>query len=421
MIKNFLLFAFIGCLFISGSVFSQSAPLSDLDWTGINPSTGLKSDFVILNSGQKIFGQLIRNYDLAYYDEIVLETGGSSTTYSPKDIKGFGLMNGQLFQSRALPDSSELLFIQILFSGPLELSSYRGNYFLDNGVSFQKLEAYYKKENVDGYERSKFYKPFILTLKTNLAGDCGVALYSKIERLPYSEQAFIGLLESYFSCQGVAYQVHVENAPFLKISPLVGMGVTYFSLTTSQKNDGRNDQLENNLGYQGFIGVRLHDFRNLPRLSADLRIGFSMFSTTVLSSYAGSRFNWTGSEEMEEFAVYLPVSLNYSVLKNQQSELYFGVSGGFWLMQTSLTGGRIDRINLTSNEIQIEESDLVQVPGTKFIPGLKVGYNLALGSKIRLLMELEGTTQKDFYLFSLEKDQSKHSRSRVSFQIGLEF
>ncbi|OOG76144.1 hypothetical protein [Algoriphagus sp. A40] len=422
MIKSIFSHAFFGWLFFASlQVFSQTDRLSEFNWTNVDPTSGQKSDFVILNSGEKVFGKIIRNYNQAYYDQIVLETGGSVNTYLPKDIKGFGLDNGQLFHARYLPESSDLLFVQILVSGPIELSGYRGSFFLENGETYQKLEAYYKNTETNGYKRSKFYKPFIVALKTALTGDCGVKLYAKIERLPYSEQALIGLLESYYTCQGTAYQVHVEHAPFLKISPTAGLGLSYFSIQATQKTKERNDQLENNLGYQGFAGIRLHDFRNLPRVSTDLRIGFSMFTTTVLSSYEGSQLNWTGSEEIEEFAVYLPVSFNYSLLKNQQMEVYLGLSAGLWLMQTTHSGGIIDQKIFSSGEIHLQESEIVEVMDSNFIPGIKMGYNLGLSGKTRLMLELEANTQKDYYRFSLHQNQSEYSRGRVSFQLGLEF
>lgn len=421
MIKHISLLAFFGWLFICTQVFSQTDRLSEFNWTNIDPSSGLRSDFAILNSGEKVFGKIIRNYNQAYYDQIVLETYGALQTYLPKDLKGFGLDNGQLFQARYLPDSSDLLFVQILVSGPIELSGYRGSFFLDDGEKYQKLEAYYKSANIDGYKRSKFYKPFIVTLKTALTGDCGVKLHSKIEKLPYSEQALIGLLETYYTCQSTAFQVHVENAPFLKLSPTVGLGLSNFSIKAIQKTQERNDQLDNNLGYQGFVGLRLHDFRNLPRFSTDLRVGISMFNTTVLSSYDGSRFIWTGSEEIEEFALYLPVSFNYSILKNQHSEVYFGLTAGMWLKETKLTSGMIDQNSISSGEIHLQQSEIVEVMDSNFIPGVKVGYNLALSGKTRLLLELEANTQKDYYRFSLFQNQSEYSRGKVSFQVGLEF
>ncbi|MBN7812391.1 hypothetical protein J0A68_15670 [Algoriphagus sp. H41] len=421
MHKKFILLALVCWMFIGAPrVFSQTDRQAGLDWTNTN-ATGRASDFVILDSGEKIFGRIVRKYNQAFYDQIVLETGGARSTYLPRDLKVFGLDNGQLFFSRPVPDSSEPVFIQILVSGPIELSGYRGSHFLDDGTSYRQLDAYYTDVKLDGRPRNKFVKPYLFVLKSALKGECGVALYSKIDRLPDHEEAFIDLLESYYACQGGDYRVHVEKVPFLKMSPTAGLGLSYFSIQANEKTDGRNDQLLNNIGYQGFIGLRLHDFRNLPRLSADFRFGFSMFSTTVLSSYAGPQFLWTASEQLEETAIYLPASVNYSLLKNQRSEIYLGISGGLWIKEVTFSEGMIDQRLLGSGETLVQEAEIAEVFDSKFIPGVKLGYNLSLNARLRLLMELEAKRQKEYYRFSLFSDESEYSRGSISFQVGLEF
>ncbi|GAB3217906.1 hypothetical protein J0A67_01545 [Algoriphagus aestuariicola] len=422
MFKSIFRLAIFGWLFFGSlPVFSQTDRLSEFDWTNVDPSSGQESDFVILVSGEKVFGKIVRKYNQAFYEKIVMETGGTRSAYVPGDLKGFGLDNGQLFFSRPLPDSIEPVFIQILVSGPIELSGYKGKHFLDDGTSYRQLNAYYADVKVDGRPRNKFVKPYIFVFKSAMKGECGVALYSKIDRLPDHEEAFIDLLESYYKCQGVDYLVHVEKVPFLKLSPTAGLGLSYFSIQSIQKTEGRNDQLLNNVAYQGFIGLRLHDFRNLPRLSADFRFGYSMFSTTLLSSYEGAQFLRTASEKLEEMAIYLPASLNYSLLKNQRSEIYLGISAGVWIKQVTFSEGMIDQRFLGSGETLIQETEIAEVFDSNFLPGVKLGYNFSLNTKLRLLMELEAKRQKEYYQFSLFSNESEYSRSSISFQMGLEF
>ena len=422
MFKSIYCLAVFGWLFFGSlQAFSQSDRLSEFDWTNVDPSSGQESDFVVLISGKKLFGEVLRNYDKASYDEIQFQAGGEIKAFVPADLKGFGLDNGQLFFSRILPGETVQSFVQILVSGSLELSERRGSLFLDDGKTYQKLDSYEKKIDRDGQTVRKLYKPYIFVLKSALSGECAVLLYPKVDRLTLNRDNIIRLLEDYYLCQEAEYRVHVEKVPQVKISPTVGAGISHFSLGSAQKREGRNDQFSNNLAYQGFVGVRFHDLRAIPRLSIDLRVGYSMFNTTVLSSSEGAQIAWTSSEETEETAFYVPVSFNYSVVKNQQSELYFGISGGLWIKEVTTSGGIVDLKNVSTGDTRLYESKIVEVLDSNFIPGLKVGYTFALSSKMRLLMELEANTQKDYYRFDVLQNKSEYSRGRLSFQVGLEF
>jgi hypothetical protein len=422
MLKKLPLLAIFGWLFFGSSqAFSQTDRLSEFDWTNVDPSSGQESDFVILVSGKKVFGEILRNYDKVSYAEIQFQGGGEIKSFAPADLKGFGLDNGQLFFSRQLPGQTDQSFVQILVSGSLELSESRGSLFLDDGRTYQKLDSYQRNIERDGQTVRKLYKPYIFTLKTALSGDCAVLLYPKVDRLSYNQEAIIHLLEDYYVCQGTEYKIHVEKIPLLKFSPTVGAGLSYFSLSSPQKKEGRNDQLVNDMGYHGFLGLRIHDFRLLPRLSVDLRVGYSVFNTTLLSSNEGSQFLWTGSEEIEETAFYLPASISYSVLKNRRSELYVGISAGLWIKEVTTSEGRIDHRDFNPQETRIEESQIVEVFDSYFTPGVRVGYNFSLADKLRVFGEIEANVQKEYYLFNLVQNESVYGRSRFSFQVGLEF
>ncbi|GAA0878793.1 hypothetical protein GCM10009119_17610 [Algoriphagus jejuensis] len=422
MLKKITLLALFGWIFYSPpQAFSQSNRHGDINWTDLDPTSGRESDFVVLNSGEKLFGKILRNFDKTFYSEIRFQSAGAVKHYLPADLKGFGLDNGQLFFSRQLPGQTGLSFVQILVSGTLELSEYRGSLFFDDGKSYRKLDAYQRDIERNGQTVRKQYKPFIFILKTALNGDCAVMLYPRVDRLNYHQDQIVRLLEDYYVCQGSEYTVHVERVPMLQLSPTAGIGMPYYSLGNPQKDEGRNDQLVNNSGFQGFAGLRIHDFRIIPRLSMDLRLGYSIFNTTVISSYEAPQFLWTASEDVRETAFYVPVSLNYSVVKNQQSDLYVGVFAGLWAKQVTLSNGIVDERVFGSGETLIWEEAITTVTDSNFISGVKVGYGFSLTEMVRLFGELEVSSQKEYYQFSLFANDSEYARDRFSFQIGLEF
>lgn len=374
-----------------------------------------------MNSGEKVFGSVVRNFNQAFYDQVVFKSQEATFTYSPNDILGFRLDNGQLFLSGSFPGSEELHFIQIIISGPLILSSYKERFFLSDGNTSEELKAFYQKVQVNDKTYQKYMRPFITPLKLYLTGDCGVALYEEIDRMPFSEMALTRVIKEYLDCQQAAYSVYANETSFVKISPTLGLGFSHFSLASFSGREGRKDRFDNSLGFMGQVGVRFHDFRRLPRFSTEIRLGYSQFATQILSSYESSGLIWTGSEDVKETALYLPLSFNYSILKNQKMEVYFGILGGFWSSKITQENGIADQRFLSTESVYLIEGDITELQDSRFISGLKLGTNLRATSKFRIFAELEATSQSNYYRFALLNDNSEYKRNRIAFQLGIEF
>ncbi|MDX5340867.1 MAG: hypothetical protein LPK25_17705 [Cyclobacteriaceae bacterium] len=410
---------FLGLIIFALPSFSQNFKSSPTAW--INDSQESSGDFVILNSGEKISGTIVRNFNQTFYSQIVFESKQSISTYSPGDIQGFGLENGQLFLSGTLPDSEELKFIQIVVSGPLILSSYKDRFFISDLKKTEELKAYYQRTEVNGKEIRKYMRPFIVPLKTFFTGDCGVKLYDRIDKIPFSEFALTRLFKEYFDCLEVEYKVHANESSWVNVSPTLGIGLNNFTLGSPSRLEGRKDRLDQSLGFMGFVGVRFHDFRRLPRFSTEIRFGYSVFKTEVLNSYESSNISWTGSETVKESALYIPWSFNYSVVKNQRMDLYLGILGGFWSPKVTQENGIMDQRFLPSQEVFLTEGPILELQDSKFISGLKLGTTLRTASNFRIFAELEATTQRNYYRFNLMNGFSEYSRNRIAFQVGIEF
>ncbi|TXE02523.1 hypothetical protein [Algoriphagus aquimarinus] len=144
---------------------AQSGYVEESVWSNVNTASGQASDFIITNNGTKLFGVIQRNFDYTEYDKVIFEASNGGNTYLPAELKAFGLDNGQFFMSKRLPDSSELEFVQILFSGNLQLDYKKGKYYIDNGLEIQELRAYYEDITVDGEKRRRSIKLYISILK----------------------------------------------------------------------------------------------------------------------------------------------------------------------------------------------------------------------------------------------------------------
>lgn len=390
-------------------------------WSSIPLGTTQESDFVILASGEKVFGRVVRSYNLTNYAEVIFEKDGKQVTYTPEELEGFGLDNGQLFYSRVLPDGEELVFLQVMVSGAIELSKYRGRYFLDNGSRFEELKAKYEDVTINDRSVKRFAKPYIATFKQFFLGECGVVRYSEIDKLPFGDQSFVRIVQEYLQCSNQSYEFHLSKIPLVLISPILGGGFTYFSISPEENNLDRANQLGSNLGYMGFVGVRFHELRVLPRFSTELRVAFSVFETELSSSYSNSNIVVTGSESIKESAVYIPWSFQYSLIKQKQTELYFGLSAGLWFGNVETSGGMVDEQLVSNNETIITEVPITQPLEPRFIPGIKLGSNFQLKGKSRFFAELEWASQGGYYQFSLINRSSVYARQRLSVQFGIEF
>lgn len=391
------------------------------DWILADSNRDINQDFIITSTGQQVFGKVVRNYNYADFEEIVFLKDGVETRYLPTQIQGFGLDNGQLFLSKPLPGGSEPVFLQLLVSGTVRLGEYKGAYFIDNGKDYEKLEPFISEFDKKGAAYRKYIRPFRGTLKRFLVGHCGVSLFTEIDRIPYNDQALINLLKTYFLCLDESYKVHIENVPFILISPLAGIGLSQHSLVKPIKEDVRADRLNSPFGFTGFIGVRAHDARRAPRLSTDLRLVVSVFQTELLSSFGGSQVIRTGSEELSEFSISVPFALNYSLLKRVNSEIYFGGFWGLWKASLKQNNGKVDERIIDRNEVFLYESPIMLYQGTNFYSGGRLGGSKVINDKLKLFAELEVATQPEYYKFSLLQNDAYYNRIRMGFHLGIEF
>ncbi|WPR75741.1 hypothetical protein [Algoriphagus sp. NG3] len=402
---------------------SQSGYLEEEIWSRTNPTTGLESDFIITSSGIKLFGKIISNYDYSNYDKVEFEHNGSLKTYFPADLQAFGLSNGRFFMSKKLDESSSLEFVQILFSGKLQLDYKKGKYYIDNGIEIQELRSYYQDVTYDGEKRRKRIKLYISTLKILTAGSCGFELTELIEKSSLDEQDFIKILTQYHECEKLPYKLHVEKIPFVQISPTVALGIGGDFTKASEILEGVNYAFSNSLSYKALAGLRLHDFRKFPKSSIDLRVGYQMKSSTLDVSYIARQELITASQEFQESTIVIPFSYNFSIIKRGEKDIYVGLVLTAWLssLKNELTIIEQSRINVPE-VIFLYERDFMTLTDYSVKPGVKVGANLPLAGKMKLFTEMEVDFFNNFYSVQvLNLPGVDISRTYVSLQFGLQF
>lgn len=347
-------------------------------------------DFVILSSGQQVYGQVIRDFDYSQYRVInFISPLGEKFAYQPKDIQGFGLDNGRIFYSKILPGMQEKVFVQQMLTGSLSLLSYKGNFFIEGEKEITELVAGYEKIEFDSRTLRTYKKPFIGTLKILMAGICGTQLSNLINRTNYSEQDFVEILSKYHLCEGLDFKVHIAQIKRVRLSPYLGAGYTLTQTSVNNRTSGRKDVLENAGMPFVLMGLKVYQFRNLPKIGFDLGLGFAFANNRLDSEYINPQVSFTGTEEFKFTSVYAPVFLNYSFHKSKSIESYLGL-GAFFRFNTTAPTYAIKDLTTNYNAATVlEEHSFLTWKKSMVNPSIKIGTHINAGKPLGFLVELQ--------------------------------
>jgi hypothetical protein len=409
-------------LLLSTRIQAQSGFIDKFLYDNVNPMNGSLEDFIVMPSGVKIFGKIQNKYDEATYQSLVFMADGQTSTYYPKDLKAFGLANSRFFMTKTVPGEVESKFVQILVSGELQLNFYNNRYFMDNGTELLELKAFYTLGQIDGNKLKRYVKAYISTLKIQMAGTCGTKLNDQIEKSKMEELDFVKLFEAYHQCNGLPYTSHINSISFLKVSPILMAGIGFVSLRDRSVEKDQKNGLDNTISYRFQGGLRLHDFRKFPRISLDLRLGVELLNTTYQSRFESPGVVIIRAEEnFQETSIFIPIAVNYSFYRNNETDVYLGLSGAAWYRSISSTSGIITEELIGSGKTNIYNRKVVTGVNRLFVPGLKLGANFPLGDRMRLFTETQFDLLLDYYTTNILAKRSSFSRTGLSFQIGIEF
>jgi hypothetical protein len=379
-------------------------------------------DYVILLSGQKLFGQVVRDFDYNRYTSInFLNLLGERFTYNPEDIQGFGLNNGRLFYSKYLPGIKEKVFVQQLLTGTLSLINYQGKFFVVGEKEITELLAGYDDMKFDSRTLKTYKKPFIGTLNILLAGTCGFQLSYLINRANYTEQDFLDILSKYHICEGLDYSIHVGKIKRLRVSPSLGAGYSIFQTIVNNRSQGRNDILEKS-GMPFFqAGVKVYQFRNYPKIGFDFGFGFAASNNTIDSEYINSEVTLTGTEQFKMTSVFVPLFFNYSLLRKKDIESYIGIGG---LYRSNVSESTFAIRDLTTNynaTTVLEEKPFMVLNNNMINPALKLGTHFNSSKKLGFLLELQLEYASSAFTSDLELNKATYNQLMSSFLFAIRY
>jgi hypothetical protein len=388
---------------------------------GLSKAQG--NDYIINNSGEKIYGEILRNFDFNNYETIRFRTGtNEEIAYSPKDIEGFGLGNGRFFLSLELPELEEKVFAQIIFSGKINLISYKSRYFIETSDQIIELKSSFKTIDESGrHVKNTNRKPYLGILNLVMAGNCGTELKSSIVLTGFNDQDFISILQKYHICENLPYQIHIEKIPFLRISPVLGLGFNFSSKPNNYGEIKRYDVFDKNLFPMVQAGIKLNDFRDVPRFSIDVSVGYTSQNNTVNLEHIKEGVILTGTETFQLSSAFVPVFFNYSFYSNSIFESYLGIGGVYRTFNFESEFSIVD-LHYTFGEVtNIYEIPIVTQIDQIFSPAVKIGMYFKSKGRMGITSEIQVDYLKNAISLDLFNNMTKYDQIMFSFLIGVRF
>ena len=395
-----------GIVLWSNSIFAQSL-----------------KDYILTASGDKIYGEVDRNYDFNRYQSVKFKSNdGTTRNFSASELKEFKLSNGRYFRSMQIGQSGENQFVQVLVSGKYTLLAGGKKYFVDHGDSLYMLEAkYITKEYEDKKVNVHDKRPYQGVLIKLMPEEYKLKLTALVNRTNYDEEQLIYYIKELHLCEGELYEVHVEKIPIIRFSPVVMVGATAAKFQENVAIEGRSDVFENQFfpAIQG--GVSVHGLRKLPRFSADIRFGYSVQNNTIHASHISTLEINSGKEKIKSSTLFVPIFVNYSVFRRGGFDFHIGVGGTYRNTTTSSEFAILDQTVLRNEVTILTEKTFVSRQRSHVNKAFKVGSSIKLNKKLGGFVELQFDQMNNEFSVMLPKQEMLYDQLFSTLSLGLKF
>lgn len=407
------IFSFLFILFFSTAVLGQ----------GILPASPDAQDYIIKLDGQKIQGEILMDFKKVTFDRVeFLTPDGKKETFQPGELLEFGFESGRVFRTYEIPSKGNFVFGHLLFSSSLSLVKYSGKFFIDNGSELLELKKTNRTVVYQGNKVTKQIREYVATLKTLMEGECGIQLGASIEEVDLLESKLIALLEMYHKCQGVSYEVFVDQSAFLRLGFALGVGLSTENFKGEKVSQSRQDQISISAYPHFFGGFVLHSFRNIPRLQLELRAYYSSFSGGITSSFEGANGSLEiGEQSFSGSRIHFPFYINYLFLKKGRTVFSGGPLVSFVSQEFTYNDGRINNWNSSRNEVVTFERNHVEGFSSTITYGAKFGSITPISSDLQLIVEAQVMPLSDVFSVDLPSNSRSHSSMIFSISTGIRF
>lgn len=285
-------------------------------------SQDFRKGYVILNTGDTLYGELDYRSNTLNYKSCIFRSGGSTREYGPRDIQGYRFNDSKSFISTIV----DTMFAESIVHGTISLYKLETIYLVEKNSETYVLESPEIEVIVDGrtyYRRNIRWKGIL----SSLISDCMSNSGNIMERADLNEQSLSRIVKQYNKCTGYDETLDFkEGKSWAEFEIGLRGGISHSTLYLKDMRQ-QPSLPETMTSFDPVVGVDV--LFNFPRISE--RIG-------LISGLQYTGVRW--SERREVSAVFrgnnydtyislnilsLPIGLHYQTIERKIS--WFAMGG----------------------------------------------------------------------------------------------
>lgn len=350
-------------------------------------------DILYLKDGSIKVGTMITDKNSILNQIEFKESSGSIFSYTTSQFDSILLESNEKFIRKKLLVKSDTIskpeqIVQILFKGEFNLLKSENQFYFEtkNGDILGPLQK--KETNTTSNKGKSANSNNVVGLLSYLfSGECNLSLKSEIEKIQLKDPNLVELLKEYHECKRIEYVENLSNQPKFRASWIIQAGIMKSDIKITSNSLPTTYEFDNNFAPFFLIGKRLDLFKESPRLSMDIMIGYSNYTNSINYRHETLVVNVSGEGKYTNHSISTNWFLNHTFLKSKSVDLYLGA-------------GVINRLPFSKKDFETVEyevlvdgipiqrtSDVIKITPFTFSPSLKFGSILQKNNNSRLSIE----------------------------------
>jgi hypothetical protein len=333
--------------------------------------------YIIKVNGDSIAGEiaaanLIGNGNSCHFRS---DKNAQDVLLSPLEIKAYGSVEGDRYESKMLPLINAQVFVHTLLRGKMSLYKHYKMLYVETEKIYPLLNADDKKGD------------YIKTLNT-LVSECGLSA----DKVKYNDKDVIRLIQQYNTCKGGGGLKYLKKSKLaLKLNGYLFCG---YELSQLHINALGNGAFQKNYAPLIGIGTDLSSTVSVPDFFVNLEVSYS--NKNYLGFYQRSFAN--GKVERFDYKITaswlrIPVGFGYRFSrKSQTSYVKIGVSEYYVLK----SDGYFTDEKEQSGVVNTSYSHLTHLQKGQVGFWISVGFNKNINKTLRAFVECRGETTNGF-------------------------
>jgi hypothetical protein len=315
-----------------------------------------REGFIIISQGDTTFGEVAyrTNKTSALITHFRENKKSEISTYTPKDLIGFGYNDDKYMESISLGGintSGNKVFVEIIFKGEISLYRYKNDYLL---IKNEELNLITNRELVeldDGEKVLRYSDNDIKTIAL-LVADCNQSVIDQA-KFKINDKHLVNMLTKYHACINKGFQVFKTDKSWSQINLGVYVGSNNSNVKFKSANQQNNYLTKNNIkskptfvigvetniswprvtdAYQLVLGIQYMNSKNEGNLDIDTPQGIRNYHASINMSSLTLPLGLKYMFPEKSITPYFSGGINWRYFLNMDKEFFY----------TTIDGTRVD-------------------------------------------------------------------------------